>query len=98
MSCAEPDGEGLFVERADDAIDLQAVGHLGSITEGAVEVGTDSVRASIRRHYPWTFPERGLVSHMLPVQARQLSDPLAVVVLMKTLDRSKHCRTHPLPP
>jgi hypothetical protein len=97
MSCPEPEGEGSFVERTGDAIDVQAVGHLGSITEGAVEVGTDSFRAPIRGHYPWTFPERRLVSHMLPVQARQLSDPLAVVVLMKTLDRSKHCRIHPLP-
>jgi hypothetical protein len=71
--------------------DSQVGGELGSVAEWALEGLTESTGASCWALHPGPFLERGAMSYVLVMAARELGDPVAVVVLVVASDRPLHC-------
>lgn len=63
---------------------------LEAIAEDARELDPDPLGAAFGGHYPRTNPERRTVANVLAVPAPELGDPVADLVLMKSLDRALH--------
>ena len=69
----------------------QVGGELGSIAKWTLEGSAESSRASRCALHPWPLLERGSMSYVLVMPARELGDPVALVVLVVAGDRPLHC-------
>ena len=58
--------------------------------ELALERRPHAAGAPFFREHPWPAHERRLVANVLPVPAGQVSDPIAVLILVKSDDRLSH--------
>jgi hypothetical protein len=83
-------GQRVLIEGPRGADELEAIGKLGTVTERALEGQADVLTAAVGGLHPRTVPERRAVPDVLSVQARQLGDPVAVVVLVEAVDRPEH--------
>ena len=69
----------------------QVGGELGSVAKWTLERLAESSRASRCALHPWPMLERGTMSYVLVMPARELGDPVALVVLVVAGDRPLHC-------
>jgi hypothetical protein len=69
----------------------QIGGELGSIAKWTLEGTAESSGASHCALHPWSLLERGAMSYVLVMPARELGDPVVLVVLVVAGDRSLHC-------
>jgi hypothetical protein len=69
----------------------QVGGELGPIAKWTIERTAESSRASRCALHPWPLLERGSMSYVLVMLARELGDPVALVVLVVAGDRPLHC-------
>src|SRR5579885_734544 len=59
----------------------------------AVQYDTEAALAPFGRNHPWTVHPGRVVPHVLAVPAVEVSDPMALLVLMECDDFSFHCDT-----
>jgi hypothetical protein len=69
----------------------QVGGGFGSVAECALEGLTKAAGASCWALHPRPFLEWGAMSYVLVMPARELGDPVALVVLVVASDRPLHC-------
>lgn len=73
------------------AHNAQVGGELRSVAEGALEGFTESTGASGGALHPGPLLEGGAMSYVLVMAARELGDPVALVVLVVASYRPLHC-------
>ena len=69
----------------------QVGGELGSVAKWTLEGPAESSRASPCALHPWPLLERGTMSYVLVMPAREFGDPVALVVFVVAGDRPLHC-------
>jgi hypothetical protein len=69
---------------------LEPVRELASIAQRALEDAADAGRPAVGREHPGSLAERRLVADVLPVQARELGDPVAGIVGVEPVDGALH--------
>ncbi len=93
MGAAKGRGNGVLVPDFAGSHDAETLWELGPVAERAVQRCSDSGGPFGLLEHPWRKAERRRVANVLRMQARQLGDPVAVVVLDETHDRSPHGAT-----
>ena len=83
-------GHGILVPRAGSAEDRQALGELGSVAEGTLDVRTDVRDAPGGIEHPRSLLERRAVANVLAVVAGQLRHPVSVAVGVEADDGADH--------
>jgi hypothetical protein len=78
------------LERPGGAREAEPLGQLSPIAERAIKFRSEPSRPLGLVEDPWPLLEGRLMADVLVVQARQLSDPVAVFVLMEADDAASH--------
>ena len=82
--------DGVLVEGAGGASEVQPGRELGAVAERAVGVAPEALLAAGVGQHPRADLERRTVADVLAVQARELRHPLAGVVLVEAGDAPQH--------
>ena len=90
VSPSQAGRQGLLVERTGNPLAPETFRHLGPIAKRAIDRRADASRTTIHGFDPGPVKKRWPMSHMLTVQARQLSDPVVLLILMKAFNSSQH--------
>lgn len=92
MSPAKPWRQRLSIERTRSPNDYEVARKLRTITQRAVQLAADTLAPLDVVEHPCPVVKRRSVADVLAMQARQLGDPVAHVILAEGGDPSTHRR------
>lgn len=95
VGALETVGKRVLVPGAGLPDETEAVREFGTVAERTVDGGPHAAGPSVGVEHPWSRLERGSVTDVLVVEARQLRHPVTVAVGVETDNRADH---RPVPP